>query len=157
MDGKADIAVFTEELGDVPTRFQAKYIFDLPGTLVVSKDHALASYEELKASDLFNYRQLLLISDERLVDSLGFVQLSSRMWRISNSKTLVKVLENGLGWCALPEHIVKASLDSGALVKKVVKDHAKEVCFRFHVIWPEAGGMGPAASWMLKRFETIWS
>jgi DNA-binding transcriptional LysR family regulator len=88
--------------------------------------------------------QLVLTDRTALSDGRNFGVLSPLTWRLADLGAKHVFLKAGLGWGHMPLHMVKADLDSGALVKIRVEGVPRAVAMPMSVVFRKDAPPGPA-------------
>ncbi len=151
--GHAEIGLMFSGL-KVQTGLEQVFIGNLPFVSVSRPDFPLARYEAIGASDLLAHRQLLQRSAEG--DAVEqFPPLSPDVWFATSYHAIRDLVQQGLGWAYLPEHLVSAAIASGQLAKL-------NFCFEYRYWSPPVEcvtrknvPMGPALSWLSDKARTI--
>lgn len=111
--------------------------------IVVAKNHPLANKHELCLTDLATSRQIV-------VRDLGAVNKQDAGWLKSSLRITVdnfdhawQAVNQGLGYCRMPQHIINSHDNKGIVVLNV--EHAN--CFQvpLHLTLPKGAQTGPAA------------
>lgn len=133
------------------------YVGDLPFHAVCSAEHPLANAKMLKAADLIPYRQLVLCGKNKK-GGLVFPVISAETWSTNSFASLKLLVENGIGWSYLPEHLVNQPTGTTSLVRlPVIFDH-KTWSLKVDLVTPNNQPKGPALRWLyetLKEFLDI--
>src|SRR6266852_5789690 len=102
----------------VPDELRSEPLLNVPFVTVVSPSHPLAKSRGVaSASAIGKHVQLVLTDRTALSDGRDFGVLSPLTWRLAELGAKHAFLKAGLGWGHMPLHMVKADLDTGALVK----------------------------------------
>jgi DNA-binding transcriptional LysR family regulator len=100
----------------IPSYLDFECIGAIKFDLYVANSHPLASQKSKNVDILRLHRQLLIRS--RNTQSSSFqLKVSPDVWYADNYFLLLELALEGSGWCLLPDHIAKESLDNGQLVK----------------------------------------
>jgi DNA-binding transcriptional LysR family regulator len=136
-------------LGSLPTvsdELQSEPLLDIPFVTVVSPSHRLAATRGVvSAAALSKHTQLVLTDRTVLTDGRDFGVLSPLTWRLADLGAKHAFLRAGLGWGHMPLHMVKADLDSGALVKIRVQGVPRDMLMSMSVVFRKDAPPGPAA------------
>jgi DNA-binding transcriptional LysR family regulator len=76
---------------------------------------------------------------------------TARKWHVTDPSTKHKLLLAGIGWGYMPEHMIVADLESGALRTIQVEGLHERNRLVMMVIHRRGRQLGPAARWFLSR------
>jgi DNA-binding transcriptional LysR family regulator len=79
--------------------------------------------------------------------------IGTQTWRLADLGSKHMLLREGIGWGYMPEPLVHEDIDKGRLVRLNVPEY-KDGFLRLHAIYRTDTPPGPAASWLIARFET---
>src|SRR5947199_342410 len=96
------------------------------------------------ASAIAKHVQLVLTDRTALSDGRDFAVLSPLTWRLADLGAKHAFLNAGLGWGHMPLHLVKADLESGALVKIRVEGVPRAAAMPMSVVFRKDARPGPA-------------
>ena len=129
----------------VPEELQSEPLLSVLFVTVVSPIHPLAKSRGVtSASAIAKHVQLVLSDRTVLSEGRDFGVLSPLTWRLSDLGAKHAFLKAGLGWGHMPLHIVKADLDSGALVKIRVEGSPRDMSLPMRVAFRKDAPPGPA-------------
>jgi len=122
---------------------------------VVSAQHPLAAHRgQIPITVLAQHIQLSHINPADISRGFGgFVQFP-RVWRLSHLGAKLAFLRAGLGFGALPKHMVEADLASGALVQITPEDAppgGREIAM--WAVYRTDSPPGPAGRWFIDRLK----
>ncbi len=120
---------------------------------VVAPSHPLAKASAaapLQASDFVQ----LVLSEQPAVESRDFGVVSLNTWRIGDLAARHKLLLAGIGWCGMPEPIVRADIESGRLVRLNLPDWRGGE-HTLQAIHKTDTPPGPAGRWLIERLVTL--
>jgi DNA-binding transcriptional LysR family regulator len=122
---------------------------------IVSPQHPLASYlAPIPTSVLAEYIQLIHMDPADVSPSRGSAVRSARFWRLSHPGAKLAFLRAGLGYGALPMHMIEADLASGALVQIRLEDAPSEgFAIAMSAIYRTDSPPGPAGRWFVERLK----
>jgi DNA-binding transcriptional LysR family regulator len=133
------LPIVTDELQVEPVR-------ELDLVTVVSPSHPLANRRgRISAAVIKKHVQLVLSDRTALTQGREFGVLSPSTWRLADLGAKHAFLKAGLGWGHMPLHMVKADLESGALVKIRMEGLANDVLMSMKVVYRKDVPPGPAA------------
>jgi DNA-binding transcriptional LysR family regulator len=117
---------------------------------VVSPRHPLARHKgPVPTSELADATQIVL-SERTLPGVPDQAVLSPRTWRVADLHTKHMMLERGLGWGNLPEHLVRDSLRRGRLVVLHPASWGDdENVLQLSAVYRSDTVLGPAHLWIL--------
>jgi DNA-binding transcriptional LysR family regulator len=122
--------------------------------MVVSPQHPLATRRgPIPTAVLAKHVQLVHIDPADVSRSLGYIR-SARVWRLSHLGAKLAFLRAGLGYGALPIHMVEADLASGALVRITTEDiPASGRAIVMSAIYRTDSPPGPAGRWFIEHLK----
>jgi DNA-binding transcriptional LysR family regulator len=120
---------------------------------VAAPGHPLAQPSEAAAPQARDFVQLVL-SEQHAGASRDFGVVSFNTWRISDQATRHKLLLAGLGWCGMPEPIVRADLEAGRLVQLNLPDWRGGE-YAMQAIHKTDTPPGPAGRWLIEKLVTL--
>jgi DNA-binding transcriptional LysR family regulator len=133
------LPTITEELQSDPLR-------ELELVTVVGPAHPLAGGRGvIPATAIAKHVQLVLSDRTNLSTGRDFGVLSPLTWRLADLGAKHAFLKSGLGWGHMALHMVKADLDSGALVRIRVEGVPRKVVMAMRVVYRKDAPPGPAA------------
>lgn len=141
------------------TGLEQRSIADVRLLPVVASSHPLAKrHGSLDAAALGESVQIVLgehrEANPRAPDEYGV--FSPRTWRVVDLATKLALISGSLGWGHLPEHLVRADLQSGDLVELRLDAWAEGAPRRSLVlIWRSGAVLGPVAKWAEKRLTEL--
>jgi DNA-binding transcriptional LysR family regulator len=129
----------------VPDELQSEALLNVPLVTVVGPSHPLAKGRgTASVSTISKHVQLVLSDRTALTAGRDFGVLSPLTWRLADLGAKHAFLKAGLGWGHMPLHMVKADLDSGALVKIRVQGVPRAVAMPMSVVFRKDAPPGPA-------------
>jgi len=129
---------------------------DIPGVRIIpvaAPSHPLARAHEDPPPQARDFVQLVL-SEEPAGRSRDFGVVSLNTWRISDQAVRHKFLLAGLGWCGMPEPIVRDDIEAGRLVRLNLPDWRGGE-FPLLIIHKTDTPPGPAGRWLIERLATL--
>lgn len=97
--------------------------------------------------------QLVLADRSPLADGKQRGVIGTQTWRLADLGSKHMLLREGIGWGYMPEPFVHEDIDEGRLARLDVPEY-KDGFLRLHAIYRTDTPPGPAASWLIDRFET---
>ena len=144
LEGSCSVGVIGS-LPIVPDELQSEPLVDVPFVTVVSASHRLAAVRGVvSASRIAKEVQLVLTDRTALSEGKSFGVLSPLTWRLADLGAKHAFLKAGLGWGHMPMHMVKADLDSGALVRIRVEGNPRSIDMSMKVVFRKDAPPGPA-------------
>ncbi len=138
----------------VPDELRAEPLLRVAFVTVVSPSHPLARTRGVSsASAIAKHVQLVLTDRTVLTRGQSFGVLSPLTWRLADLGAKHAFLKAGLGWGHMPLHIVKADLDSGALVKIRVEGTPRDMSMQMMVVFRKDAPPGPAGRAFIAQLE----
>ena len=144
-------------IGSLPTvsdELQAEPLMDIPFVTVAGPTHPLALTRGVNSAAAIS-RQVQLVLTDRTALSEGrdFGVLSPLTWRLADLGAKHAFLRAGLGWGHMPLHMVRADLDSGALVKIRVQGVPRDVLMPMSVVYRRDAPPGPAGRTFIAQLK----
>jgi len=129
----------------VPDDLQSEPLLNVPFATVVSPSHRLATMRGVvTVSAAAKHVQLVLTDRTALSDGRDFGVVSPMNWRLADLGAKHAFLRAGLGWGHMPLHMVKADLDSGALVKIRLEGVPRDFALPMRAVFRKDAPPGPA-------------
>jgi DNA-binding transcriptional LysR family regulator len=114
---------------------------------------ARASESETDAPQARNFVQLVL-SEQPSGAGRDFGIVSLNAWRINDQAARHKLLLAGLGWCGMPEPIVRADIEAGRLVRLNLPEWRGGE-YTLQAVHKIDTPPGPAGRWLIERLVTL--
>lgn len=138
----SDIAIINLPVENVPSSFFGN-VRMLP---VISSCHEFAGKKEIIQSELMNTTQIVLrdLGNEGsfLGENMGWLRTQRRI-TVDNFDYALEAVKSGLGFCRLPEHMIKRFSDAGISILNVQEGFDYQV--PLHITLPKGEETGPAA------------
>jgi len=129
----------------VPDELQSEALLSVLMVTVASPLHPLAkSRGVVSVATIAKHVQLVLSDRTALSEGRDFGVLSPLTWRLADLGAKHAFLKAGLGWGHMPLHMVKADLDSGALVRIRVEAIPRAPLMPMSVVFRKDAPPGPA-------------
>src|SRR6266404_1805597 len=129
----------------VPDELQSEPLLSILFATVVSPSHPLAKVRGVvSAARIAKEVQLVLTDRTVLSEGRNFGVLSPLTWRLADLGAKHAFLKAGLGWGHMPSHMVKADIESGALVKIRVEGVPRAVAMPMIAVFRKDAPPGPA-------------
>ncbi len=100
---------------------EIKQIGTLNMPLVISGSHQLANKKSLTQKDLESYPQIIVRSTLKDDERKFGVMEEAKKWYVNDLDSKLKLIEEGLGWGRLPDHLVENRIKSQSLSALKVK------------------------------------
>lgn len=145
-DGKVELGIAST----MPVNHVVEPLMSVPLVCVAAPGHPLfREGSDLERSQLGEYRQLVIRDcGTRSSQDTGWLGATQR-WTVTNSDTLVHMLERGMGFGWVPEHCVAESLNRGRLrILPLAQGQRRLVSLQ--IGFPEHGGSDSATARMIK-------
>src|SRR5689334_17585649 len=128
-----------------PDELQSEPLLSVPFVTVASPSHSLAKIRgAVSVATIAKHVQLVLSDRTALSEGRDFGVLSPLTWRLADLGAKHAFLKAGLGWGHMPLHMVKADLDSGALVRIRVEAIPRAPLMPMSVVFRKDAPPGPA-------------
>ena len=153
LDGQAVIGIS----GPLPDRIDgidSMSIGTVPMIPVAAPSHPLAQLDTVPPGEARKHVQLVLTDRSLLTQGRDFGVLSSRTWRLADLSAKHALLREGIGWGNMPGPLIEEELKAGTLKELNICD-LPGGAYPLSGIWRRAAPPGPAADWVLKRFEHL--
>jgi DNA-binding transcriptional LysR family regulator len=139
----------------VPPNITREPLLTVSVPTIVSPQHPLASYHApIPATVLVEHIQLIHMDPADVSPSRGSALRSTRVWRLSHLGAKLAFLRAGLGYGALPLHVIEADLASGTLVQIRLEDAPSEgFVIAMSAIYRTDRPPGPAGRWFMERLK----
>ena len=140
VSGQADLVI----TGVLPSGFLGEKLLSIRFLPVARFDHPLfQSGRTITEKELKQQRQIVVRdSGIKRSSSAGWLGTEER-WTVSNMTTVVRLLEQGLGFAWLPEHYIEAQLEAGTI--KVLPMDSKGIrVVPLYMVFPDDDNTGPA-------------
>ncbi|MFB9216121.1 LysR family transcriptional regulator [Vibrio sinaloensis] len=140
---QADIAIITLPITNYPAE-----AFSLTSMLpVVSSKHPLAGQKQVCMADFATHCQIVIrdlgaTNIDSKEQNVGWLKANQRI-TVDNFDHAFRAVEQGVGFCRLPEHIIKLRNTGQLKVLKV--EHNERYQVPLHITLPKGAKTGPAA------------
>lgn len=151
IDEAVDIAICG---GPPPKGHLAEPLIDIDFNLVCHPDHPLAQFEVIEDDQTLAQHLQIVIKDTALSPNtdLGWLKAEQR-WTVTNFHEAVVILKKGMGFCWIPEDIVRSLIEDGELKKLNLKGSSKRKATLSMVI-PNRDKQGPASELIESLIKT---
>lgn len=148
VDGSADVVLTTR----VPPGFLGDWLMEVPFTAVAQKDHPLfALGRPLTTQDLAKHTQAVVHDTGRNPRNEGWLGSPLR-WTVPGMDSALAVVRAGFAYAWLPEHLIVASTEEGALLPlPLATGGTRKVPIYAVLVHP--GNAGPASLAALELFQ----
>jgi len=141
----------------LPSNVASEPLLTVSAPTIVSPRHPLATYHApIPATVLAAHIQLIHMDPADVSASRVSAIQSARFWRLSHLGAKLAFLRAGLGYGALPMHVIDADLASGALVQIMLDDAPPEgFVIAMSAIYRTESPPGPAGRWFMERLKQV--
>jgi DNA-binding transcriptional LysR family regulator len=152
IDGRCAIGV-VGSWALAPPQLMCEALLKVRTAMVVSPQHPLAAHHEAIPLTVLAKHILLVHSDPAdTTGAFGSVKRSSRIWHLSHLGAKLAFLRAGLGFGAMPIHMIEEDLASGTLLEITFEDplptgHVMSAIYRAD------NPPGPAGRWFIERLK----
>ena len=154
LDGRCAIGI-VGSWSFMPPQLTCEALFKVRSAMVVSPQHPLATCRQpIPPSVVTKHVQLVHIKPADVAPAYGTVKQSPRIWHLSHFGAKLAFLRAGLGFGALPVHMLEEDLACGALVE--ISLAAVPLLVREMVmsaIYRTDSPPGPAGGWFISRLQ----
>ncbi|WP_047861069.1 LysR family transcriptional regulator [Archangium gephyra] len=119
---------------------------------VAAPEHPLARAKRNRPGAGREHVQLVLTDRSTLTQGKDIAVVSPRTWRLADLGSKHMLLREGIGWGNMPIPMIREDLESGRLVHLDMPDY-KGGSYTFDAIYRTDTPPGPAASWLISRFQ----
>lgn len=147
--GKADLGVMSRQ-EVLPVELGFKALGWVPLKMVCAKDHPLA-VGRVDWEDLKRHRQILVAmrSDGPEKQRL---RAAADVWWVESHWVILQMVQQGIGWALVPDHIVANSPVGAELVSPKLQFDDADWPVALEMVWHKQRPTGPAAQWLRERF-----
>jgi DNA-binding transcriptional LysR family regulator len=118
----------------------------MPMKIVCAPVHPLAGqrvgWEELK-----RHRQLMVATRNDSEEKVR-LRVASEVWWVESHWVIVELVQRGLGWAYVPEHVVARALGEGLLVSPRLAFDETDWQVALELVWHKQRPLGKAAAWL---------
>ncbi|MDN3698020.1 LysR family transcriptional regulator [Vibrio cortegadensis] len=141
---QADIAIIT-----LPITNYSSEAFGIATMLpVIEKHHPLAQKELLNLNDFTTTCQIVVRDlGEDTAQDVGWLKARQRI-TVDNFDHAWQAVQQGVGFCRLPEHVIKSKNDDSVVILNV--ENAQRYQVPLHLTLPKGAKTGPAAQSLFK-------
>lgn len=149
LEGKADLGLMWRQ-ENLPPTLGFHTIGWVPLILVCGRNHPLAgspvTWEELK-----RHRQIMVTKRSSGMETHR-LRVAAEVWWVESHWVILQILQQGIGWALIPEHILTNSpLVSGLATPSLQFDEGAHPV-ALELIWNKRRPAGPAAKWLREQF-----
>lgn len=118
---------------------------------VASVHHPLAQLTTVSQADLQQYRQLMVAGRGKGVEKQRG-RLSGQVWWLEGDIAVLAMVEQGIGWAWLPEHVLKQRSIQNSIKCLPIKAEGTSLLPMQLELWQHSNKTaGPAALWLKRR------
>ncbi|MGF1753461.1 LysR family transcriptional regulator [Vibrio makurazakiensis] len=143
---QADIAIITLPITNYPAE-----AFSITTMLpVVANHHPLANQKNVCLADFSTHSQVVIrdLGEKEKTQNVGWLKANQRI-TVDNFDHAFRAIEQGVGFCRLPEHIIAKRNHGQLTVLKVEQSEKYQV--PLHITLPKGSKTGPAAKCFYQR------
>jgi DNA-binding transcriptional LysR family regulator len=134
----------------------SEHLMSVPYLMVAAPTHPLAQWGRPVPQHVLRQHVQLVLSDRsRLTSTMDMGVVSPKTWRLSDLSAKHAFLKAGLGWGGMPQHMVQADLDQGALVALEFEEGRANVSMALAAIHRTDMPPGPAGRWLLEELKRV--
>jgi DNA-binding transcriptional LysR family regulator len=154
IDGRCAIGVVGSWSAARP-QLSCETLLKVTTAMVVSARHPLAAYRKaIPRTVLAKHVHLVHIDAADISEVIGNPVRSPRVWHLSHLGAKLAFLRAGLGFGALPIHMIEEDLASGALVEITFEEPpATGYVITMSAIYRTDNPPGPAGRWFIERLK----
>lgn len=104
----------------------------------------------LSIDNLAEYLQIVIRDTGIAKNEMGWLKAEQR-WTIDNFYEAIEILQTGVGFCWLPEHLAQKHIGSGELRKINIKGFTGRTA-PLHLVIPDRDNQGPASKFLEQLF-----
>lgn len=147
--GQADLGVMSRQEA-LPVELGFKAIGWVPLKMVCARNHPLAE-GRVDWEDLKRHRQILVAmrSDGPEKQRL---RTAADVWWVESHWVILQMVQQGIGWALVPDHIVANSPIAADLVSPELQFDDADWPVALEMVWHKQRPAGPAAEWLRERF-----
>lgn len=152
LDGRADIGVMPRQ-EVLPAEIAFYTLGWVPLQLVCGQDHPLAqgivAWEDLK-----RHRQLMVAMRSEGPEKQR-LRTAADVWWVESHWIILQLVQRGIGWALVPDHIIANSPAREALVIPPLQFDGADWPVALELVWHKQRPSGPAAKWLRDRIAAI--
>jgi DNA-binding transcriptional LysR family regulator len=126
----------------------------VPMVPVAAAGHPLAHIPLVTPEEARRHVQLVLSDRSPLTEGRDFGVFSPKTWRVADLSAKHALLREGIGWGYMPHALIESDLAAEALSVLTMRDEP-DGAYQLSGIWRRDKPPGPAAAWLLTRFEQL--
>lgn len=149
LEGTVDLGVMWRE-EDIAPELGFHTIGWVPLIVVCGRQHALAQ-APASWEDLRRHRQIM-VSRRRAGDDTHLLRIAAEVWWVESHWVIMQILQQGLGWALIPEHIFHGSPLVAELATPSLQFDGGAHPVALELVWNKQRPSGPAAKWLRKQF-----
>ena len=152
MDGRADIGVMSRQ-EVLPAEIAFFTLGWVPLKLVCGKDHPLAA-GVIEWEDLKRHRQLMVAMRSEGPEKQR-LRTAADVWWVESHWIILQLVQRGIGWALVPDHIIANSPVGDALVSPLLHFDGADWPVALDLVWHKQRPSGPAARWLRDRIAAV--
>ena len=151
VDGTCSIGILSV-YSNLPPSLNRLPMVNVELLMVASPEHPLGRAQGTIAADaLRDHVQLTLMDRSGVAGVRDYGIMSGRPWRLGDRLAMLAMLRAGLGFGIVADHLVRADLESGRLVRlhPQIWGDSGSIPLPLYAAWRADLPLGPAAQWLL--------
>jgi len=143
LEGKADLVIAAT--GVIPRGYLGEPIFVAHLIPVIGATHALAQHKHLDLDELSQHLQIVIrdTASKPMEGPGGWLKAEQR-WTVSNFYEAIEILKSGIGFCWLPDHLVKHLIVEGVLHRLPLTQSSERLA-PMSLLTPKEEKLGPGS------------
>lgn len=149
---KADLVIAANAV--IPKGFLGEPLITTQMVLVCAQQHPLASVPSLEADELSQHLQIVIRDTaEKPAENAGWLRAEQR-WTVGNFYEALVILQQGLGFCWMPDFIAQPALQNGSLVRLRL-NQSSERQIPLSLVVPKEDKLGPGGRRLRQHILTV--
>lgn len=143
LEGKADLVIAAT--GVIPRGYLGEPIYVAHLIPVIGATHALAQHKQLDLDELSQHLQIVIrdTATKPMEGPGGWLKAEQR-WTVSNFYEAIEILKSGIGFCWLPDHLVKHLITEGVLCRLPLTQSSERLA-PMSLLTPKEEKLGPGS------------
>lgn len=143
LEAKADLVIAATAV--IPKGFLGEPIHITHLWPVVGSSHPLATFDSIGLDQLSQYLQIVIRDTAtKPIDGPGGWLKAEHRWTVSNFYEAIEILQTGIGFCWLPQHLAEPLLASG-LLWRLPLEQSSERLVPLSLLTPKEEKLGPGS------------
>jgi DNA-binding transcriptional LysR family regulator len=143
LEGKADLVIAAT--GVIPRGYLGEPIYVAHLIPVIGAAHLLAQHKQLDLDELSQHLQIVIrdTASKPMEGPGGWLKAEQR-WTVSNFYEAIEIIKSGIGFCWLPEHLVKNLIAEGVLCRLPLTQSSERLA-PMSLLTPKEEKLGPGS------------